>query len=141
MEYFRVRNWEQFQHYKKRNPPWIKLYTHLLDDYEYGSLTDASKLLALSILMLAAKTGNKLPMNIEWIQKRAVLVQAPDLEPLFSCGFIYKMDASEVLASRKQNALSEERRGEESIQKGQKAASRKTELKAYLSSALKAVPK
>lgn len=28
--HFKVRNWEQFQHYKDRNPPWIKLHFALL---------------------------------------------------------------------------------------------------------------
>lgn len=137
-----MKNWEQFQHYKKRNPPWIKLYTHLLDDYEYGALSDASKLLALSILMLAAKTGNKLPMNIEWLKSRAGIAQKPDLKPLFACGFIVKLDASKTLADCKQNALSEERRGEESIQKedGQMTDFRKRSLKADAPNILKRTP-
>lgn len=112
MEYFRVKNWERFQHYKRRNPPWIKLYTHLLDDYEFGSLGDASKLLALFILMLAAKANNKLPLDPHWLQRRTGLEQTPDLEPLFGIGFIVKLDASELLASCKQNAMPEERREE-----------------------------
>src|SRR5690606_19747530 len=34
--YLTVKNFERFQHYKDRNPPWIKLYNDLLDDYEFG---------------------------------------------------------------------------------------------------------
>ena len=37
--YFTVKNFEQFQHYKDRNPPWIKLWTKLLDDYEFNELS------------------------------------------------------------------------------------------------------
>jgi hypothetical protein len=33
------KNFEQFQHYKDRNPPWIKLWTRLLDDYEFNELS------------------------------------------------------------------------------------------------------
>ena len=120
MEYFRVRNWEKHQHYKKRNPPWIKLYTALLDDYKYGCLQDASKLLALSILMLAAKTENKMPMSPEWIQHRASLKQPPDFDELLSIRFIELIDASNLLADCYQDAsLSRDRdrdRGDRDIQ-------------------------
>ena len=39
--YFSVRNWDEFQHYKDRDPTWIKLYNRLLDDYAFGLLPDA----------------------------------------------------------------------------------------------------
>lgn len=32
MDYVRVRNLERYQHYKKRNPPWVKLYQSILSD-------------------------------------------------------------------------------------------------------------
>lgn len=124
MDYFCVKNWRQFQHYKHRNPPWIKLYTHLLDDYEFGCLPDASKLLAFYIILLAAKTGNKLPANVEWIKNRASLTETPDLQPLFDIGFIQELDASNALAERVQNADSEKSREEKKERMdGQKAVS------------------
>jgi hypothetical protein len=133
MEFFKVKNWDRFQHYKKRNPPWIKLYTSLLDDYEFGCLQDASKLLALCLLMLAAKTANRLPNDPAWIQKRTGLEQVPDLQPLFDHGFIVlatcKQDASELLAGCKQDSSLSRDRGEErrDIQtEGQKAIPRKS---------------
>jgi hypothetical protein len=30
----RIKNWAQFQHFKDRKPPWVKLYRDLLDDME-----------------------------------------------------------------------------------------------------------
>jgi hypothetical protein len=94
MDYFRIRNWTTYQHYAKRNPPWIKLYTSLLDDYEFLSLPDATKLLAFFLLMLAAKTGNKMPLSPDWLQTRLNLAEKPDLDPLFSFGLIELHDAS-----------------------------------------------
>jgi hypothetical protein len=42
-----VVNWDRFQHYKERTPPWIKLHRSLLDSRQWGALSgDASKLLA-----------------------------------------------------------------------------------------------
>lgn len=123
MEYFRVRNWDRFQHYRKRNPPWIKLYTELLDDYEFACLSDASKLLAFCIFMLAARSSNKIPLDPDWIRNRAALKSMPDLEPLFNHGFIVRcQDASETLAQRKQDAMPEteqrQSRGEQTEEKG-----------------------
>ena len=122
VEYFKVKNWERFQHYRKRNPPWIKLYTSLLDDYEFGCLQDASKLLALCILMLAAKANNKLPNDAEWLHRKTGLQQMPDLAQLFEHGFIVKIDASNTLAPCKQSAMpeTEESRGEERRKRGEK---------------------
>lgn len=110
MEYIRIRNWDKFQHYKKRNPPWIKVDTGTLDNYEYGRLPDSLKGVLFALLLLAAKTNNKIPNDPEWIRGRLSLQDAPDLEPLFSMRFIEMHDASNLLAPCKQNAMPEERR-------------------------------
>ena len=40
-------NWDEFQHYRNRRPPWIKLHRQLLDNRHWFALSgDASKLLA-----------------------------------------------------------------------------------------------
>jgi len=52
---FRVRNWEQFQHYKDRNPPWIKLHFALLASEDWVTLDDASKLLAVVCMLIMGK--------------------------------------------------------------------------------------
>jgi hypothetical protein len=118
MKHFRVRNWDKFQHYKNRNPPWIKLHTELLENYEFASLQDASKLLAICIWMLAARSDNKIPADPDWIKSKCNLKSKVDLEPLFSFGFIEWIQelpsteqvASNTLAESKQSADSEERR-------------------------------
>ena len=51
-----VRNWEKFQHYSKRRPPWIKLHRELLDDYEFLKLSLAAKALAPCIWLIASET-------------------------------------------------------------------------------------
>jgi hypothetical protein len=121
MNYIRVRNWEKFQHYKHRSPPWIKLHTELLDNYEFACLQDASKLLALCIWMIAARSDNKIPADPGWIQKRANLSGKVDLAPLLQAGFIEEIQglpspeqpASTMLATRKQSADSEKSRDRE----------------------------
>lgn len=56
-----VRNWERYQHYRDRNPPWIKLYTELLDDEGFLALPDAAKWQLVGLFLLAARRGNVLP--------------------------------------------------------------------------------
>ena len=49
MKFFRIKNWERFQHYDKRNPPWIKVYNELLEDYEFNSMKESTQLNLLKI--------------------------------------------------------------------------------------------
>ena len=50
-----VRNWEKFQHYSKRRPPWIKLHREIMDDYEFQMLSLAAKALAPCIWLIASE--------------------------------------------------------------------------------------
>ena len=59
---FSVINFEKYQHYRNRTPPWIKLYNRLLDDYAFGRLPDASKAHLVAIWLLASRSDNRVPM-------------------------------------------------------------------------------
>ena len=110
MTYIKVVNFEKYQHYdpKKRRPPWIKLYNSLLDDYEFGCLQDASKMLAIGLWLLASRCNNKIPCDPKWISEQLHLTEKVDLECLVSAGFItISGDASNMLATCKQNATLE----------------------------------
>jgi hypothetical protein len=55
----KVKDWQKFQHFKDRRPPWIKLYRNLLDDVEYHNLSPiAAKYLPL-IWLLASEDETK----------------------------------------------------------------------------------
>jgi hypothetical protein len=41
MTRLRVKNWAEFQHYRHRRPPWIKLHHGLLDDFAWHRLPEA----------------------------------------------------------------------------------------------------
>ena len=61
MERLRPKNWAQFQHYKDRSPPWIKLHRGLLDSMDYGLLSPmAGKCLQL-IWLIASDCDGILP--------------------------------------------------------------------------------
>jgi hypothetical protein len=88
MRTFSVKNFEKFQHYKDRSPPWIKLYNELLDDYEFGRLQDASKMHLIGIWLLASRSDNKIPHDPAWVAKRINANSKVDLEELEQAGFI-----------------------------------------------------
>lgn len=89
---FSVKNFERFQHYKDRSPPWIKLYNELLDDYAFGQLPDASKLHLVAIWLLASRSNNRIPHDSIWIAKRISATEKVDLDLLRVSGFIEVQD-------------------------------------------------
>ncbi len=54
----RPKKWEEYQHYKHRNPPWIRLHKRLLDDCDFQCLHDASKVLAMCLWLIASEYKN-----------------------------------------------------------------------------------
>lgn len=122
--YFKVKNWDNFQHYKDRNPPWIKLHNHLLDNYEFECLPDASKAHLLCIWMLASRTQNKMPMDPKWIKRKIGASEDVDLQVLVKYGFIEtecnlhiaEQDASNALVSEEESRGEAEAETEESIE-------------------------
>ena len=101
-----IRNWRKYQHYKKRNPPWIKIYKSLLDDRDWHALSgDASKMLA-NCLLLASENNGALPSvsNIAWRLRLSENYVARQISQLVQW---VTFDASTMLASRKHGATPE----------------------------------
>lgn len=57
----RVKNWENFQHFKDRRPPWIKLYRGLLDDFEFHSLVPDDAKNLIMVWLIASEYDGCLP--------------------------------------------------------------------------------
>ena len=118
-QYFQCVNLEKYQHYTKRAPPWIKFHASTLEDYDFARLQDASKMHLCAIWLLASRTDNRIPWDIEWIARRINATAEVDLDALQDAGFIEligdasttlttrEQGASKALAPRKQSALSE----------------------------------
>ena len=52
------KNWREFQHYTKRNPPWIKLYRNILDDMDFQTLDSSTQCLAIMLWLVASEQSN-----------------------------------------------------------------------------------
>lgn len=88
MKYLRIRNFEKFQHYKDRNPPWIKLYGELWSDIEFFRLDDASKAHLLGLFILASKTDNKIPLDPVWIKHEIRATHDINIDALIASKFV-----------------------------------------------------
>lgn len=105
--FYRIKNWEIHQHYKDRSPPWIKLHRKLLTSETWVTLDDASRVLAIACMLVAADTNNKITKNAQHLMRVAYLNQLPDFAPLLDVQFIEEYeeteatlaDASKTLAS------------------------------------------
>lgn len=99
-----VKNFEKYQHYKNRRPPWIKLYQDLLEDYAFTRLQDASKWHAVGFFLLASRYENRIPFDLPFITRELKANSPVDIDELVTAGFItLSEDASAMLAGRKQN--------------------------------------
>lgn len=123
MRYLSVKSWDKYQHYKDRDPPWIKLYRDTFTTESWVLGTDLSRLLQLASTMLAARYSNKIPLNFTLL-KRVVTLDCKESEFLAAINHLIENDfleIHEVEDDRKQSAStllatcsSEERRGEKS---------------------------
>jgi hypothetical protein len=114
------KNWDKFQHYKDRCPPWIKLHRDLLNDRIFASLPIASKALAPLLWLLASesKDGEFDAASNELAFRLHIAIKDIEagLKPLIDNGFF--IDASTMLAPCYQVAIPEtEREGERETEK------------------------
>ena len=87
----RVKNWAKFQHYKERNPPWVKLHYEMLTSRDWVALDDASRVLAIACILIASRDETHqgiISDDPDYIKRVAYLHKKPDFEPLISCGFL-----------------------------------------------------
>ncbi|OEU71741.1 MAG: hypothetical protein BA863_06600 [Desulfovibrio sp. S3730MH75] len=86
----KIKNWNKFQHFKDRRPPWIKLYHDLLDNYEWFSLSDKASKALISIWLIASEYGGILPSakDISWRLRLSASSFEEIMGELISHGFI-----------------------------------------------------
>ena len=99
-KFLRVVNWETYQHYHTRKPPWIKLYWSLLCSPNVAGLSDACKHHVVAIMLLASQHDNKIPFIKSWIAKVIHAESRINWDAVLSCGLIEcYQDASTLQAS------------------------------------------
>lgn len=107
MSYISVRGWRRFQHYRDRIPPWVKMYTELLDDDDFRALTFAQRGLLADIWKAYAKSRCTLRGDTAALTRRfGQRVLSSHMEALIHAGFI-ELVASKTLAEGYQDASPE----------------------------------
>jgi hypothetical protein len=98
--YISIPNWtgkRGFQHYKDRNPPWIKVYTELLANDDYLDLTGDQRAILHGLWLEYASSSCRLRADTRSLTRRLNLrVTSRQLERLIEAGFI------ELVARRSQ---------------------------------------
>lgn len=93
-----IKNWSKYQHYKDRNPPWIKLHFELLSSSDWVMLDDASRVLAVASMLIASRNDGRIdcsPKGLAYLKRVAYLNTDPDISPLVATGFLVpQADAS-----------------------------------------------
>ena len=114
-----IKDWNSLQHYKDRNPIWVKLHRSLLNDYHWQRLPIASKALAPMLWLVASEHENGTITDtvdaIAWRTGFDTDVFSEALKPLIDKGFISLLsgcyqDASTMLAVNYQVAIPETER-------------------------------
>lgn len=107
---YRIRNWNKFQHYTKRNPPWLKLHRTLLDDPDYHALApEPAKYLPLVWLIAAEKDGELPASELLAFRLRVSVEKVRSFLKAWEAWLSVEGEqgASEVLAECLQDATSE----------------------------------
>ena len=98
----RIVNWSQYQHYRNRCPPWVKVHWSLLTSDTWVTLDDASRVLVIASMMLASRdkaTDGSFNGTPEYVRRVCYLNTPPDWGPLLAVGFVELVDdASKTLA-------------------------------------------
>lgn len=119
----KVKNWETFQHYKDRNPHWIKLYLSTLTDYKFCKLPDNTKAHLVLLWLFAAKSNGYIPIDAEWLRSQISADSAINLTLLVQTGWLIPVDdddnvviASNLVQNIESCASLDKRREEESTE-------------------------
>lgn len=103
-EYIAVKDFERFQHYKSRTPPWIKFYNALLDDYKFLQLSDAARSQLMLIWLVASRHNNRIPKDERYIAQAIHCTSRLQLSALLASGWLFVTHETPPLAERQQVA-------------------------------------
>jgi hypothetical protein len=110
LAYFAIKNYERYQHYKDRNPPWIKLYRDFISDYELRQLSPEARLMYIGCLILASETLNRVPHDYDYLTQRLGFPITYDLiTTLFTSGFLLALSDSTECPPRREEENREEK--------------------------------
>ena len=104
-----IPNWDKFQHYTDRDPPWIKLYTELNSNDDWCDLSDAERGLLVTIWIEYARSRGTLKVS-RVPKKIGQASRVRQLERLNHAGFIEFVASKPLALARSRESEKKERR-------------------------------
>jgi len=110
-EFLSVKNWSEYQHYRDRCPPWIKLHTKILNDRKFAMLSCASRGLLMQLWILASEKDGTIPNDLNEIKFRLRdnTIKQTDVNLLIEKGFLNGCKQVQADASKCKQTLPRDR--------------------------------
>lgn len=107
MDFLAVKNFSRFQHYRDRNPPWIKLYGDVLVDAAFLQMPEAAQAQLMKLWVLASQFGHPLPNNPKLLAGKIGTTGKFHLASMVAAGFLIPCRdvASAAIAESQQNDI------------------------------------
>jgi hypothetical protein len=95
------KNWESFQHYKDRNPPWIRLHRALLDNQEFNEMPPMACKVLVMLWLLASESStdgvvDDDPAKLAFRMRLPVADVAEAMECIKTFGFIVESNHADI---------------------------------------------
>lgn len=107
------KKWDEFQHYRDRNPSWIKLHRKLLDDVAFQRLPRASQALAPMLWLIASELPEGIidanPVDLAFRLRWPESELTDALSPLIGKGFFEVVQFDSTVLADVKHAASPER--------------------------------
>lgn len=107
----RIKNWKQFQHFKDRSPPWVKLYRDLLNDMDWHELSPVPAKALVSLWLIASESDGMLP-DIKKLAFRLRITEKSMESIVYELSHWLEHDDISTISGRYQGDAPEERRVE-----------------------------
>lgn len=88
---FHIRNWDEYQAYKHRNPPWVRLYFDTLNSRDWIMLDGDGRALMIALILLASRDGGYVVNDFDYIARAthfSVPVVGQKVPELVQLGFL-----------------------------------------------------
>lgn len=95
MQVLSIINWERFQHYKDRDPPWVKLYRDLLTSESWVLGNDVSRVVQVASTLLAPRYNNQIPYRFDLL-KEVIHLKCEESVFIMAIGHLITTDFLEI---------------------------------------------
>lgn len=114
--YLTIKNFKENQHYKSRNPIWIKLYIRLLRSDKLFNLTNAERWIYIGLLLAAAIKDNLVLYDLNFLKANICHYETTieELDAAIKNLIKYDLIAIKMIADCYQNDIPEKSRVEKS---------------------------